>query len=495
MKNKNYLIRIFFLIYLLSFYSSIFSDEINNSFFNFIELYSNPSINIPKTVYKEKNFLLSTASLIFGSTIDFNFLNLRYYQKTKNTSFNEISTFNNFNDFQTSLQKPAWSFMIDIKRIPITNFDKFTLKLYGGTLSYSESASRLRNLTFSNSQNPLSNSCTFNNAIGITLASKSASNKQTSFAASYQNKNICIQGAYFTDNQVLACVSYKKNFSGFAKINTLLTYSRFDIYSKLNDSWFMTFPTFTNDKKNALYLETLFSIPLLQTKISSGIIENPYNQIRYFFSAENYFHYNNYSLGLGFFANDSYFNNYKLPIITTSSQLSKTICQFKVNPQFEYKSENNFSFKAGICGIYEHSILQENFNDLHRTNINIGTDFILKNNKISLLYKMQDFVAENSKHTAYIKYYFYGKKLNFYTFIKADYFPFQNLYKSEKNQTIGFSINYKNFPIKYFSLYSTFTEKEKNVTPSINCTISTDFSIRKIKLTGKIQLKTSLLVE
>ena len=79
--------------------------------------------------------------------------------------------------------------------------------------------------------------CNFNDGIGIYTAQKTASEKPVSFAASYKDKKLCVQGAVFTDSNFYFSASYKAQPLDFFKLYTLLCVSKFSLAMKNQDTW------------------------------------------------------------------------------------------------------------------------------------------------------------------------------------------------------------------------------------------------------------------
>ena len=116
-----------------------YSTEVKNPFLNSCELYLNESFYSPKTVFKEKDFSLSTLSTIYGIKLSLSFCDLRFYQKIKTLPISSINSFTEYFDFSSNLQSTVWSSTIDFENIFSSTMNKkIPLKFYAGSFDKQE---------------------------------------------------------------------------------------------------------------------------------------------------------------------------------------------------------------------------------------------------------------------------------------------------------------------------------------------------------------------
>lgn len=473
--------------------------------FNFAESYLFLSSNSPKSVYINDDFSLSTLSMIYGLKLSFTFADFRFYQKSNTLSFSQIYSFKNFSDFASNFKKPSWSLKIDFddflsycsRENSFFKSFSFPFSLFLGTLSYSEAVKKLRNPNLFNSNSAFSATGIFNQGLGTSLVSKSFSEKPFSIAASFNKKNFGIESSFSSDKNFFLSTNFNLIPLNLFRVNSMFCFSLYNSTCKDEQSWRFNKPFFTSDNKIALYSESTIKFPFIKTKISATLIENPFNSIRFIASIENIFHFSFLSLNTGFLFSDNLFYSNKSPIFTIDNSLFNSIYQFKINPQAELKFKNGFSLKSGIALFYDYSLDEDFINPNYEKNINSSAEVKLNliKNIFSLQYKISKLNLANQEHSFLLKYSHYFDKLTLSSNLKFSFLPFSYSTSTDLSQAAGIFLYFKKFPVKSISLSSTLIFKNNSLYPTVNLGISTNFSFKKVKFSGKFQLKHSIVVE
>lgn len=480
-----------------------YSTEVKNPFLNSCELYLNESFYSPKTVFKEKDFSLSTLSTIYGIKLSLSFCDLRFYQKIKTLPISSINSFTEYFDFSSNLQSTVWSSTIDFENIFSSTMNKkIPLKFYAGSLSFSDSVTKLKNPNLFNSTNGFSPTCIFLDGIKISPASKTCNPKPVSYAITFEKPNYGFQACYSMDKNFYFSGNYKLSSKNLFKLYSIGCFSFFNLEcsnfeKNTASSWRFDNPTFSSDTKIAGHFESLLSIPFFKSKLSFNLIENPFNKIRFIMSFEGIFHYSFFTCNFGFLSTDNILFNEKTPIFTTDGSLFNSIYQFKINPQVEYKSKTGLTFKTALALFCDFSIGDSYKNQFTTKKIDSTAEIKLstKKDKLNTQYKISDILLSTSEHSASISYSHYFKNFSLTFKTKSSYFPFSKSDSSGKNHSLGIYLFLKKFPIKSISLSSSLSKKNSIISPTINLGILSNFNAKKVKFTSKIQIKQSLVVE
>lgn len=494
---KKNLAKVFLFFIIFTNKSSLLFSDVNKSFFNFLELYESAKFSTPKAAYQKDDLSLSTFSFVYGARLSLKAVDLRFYQGHSAIKFSQIQSWNSIDDYHTTKKNPAWSVELNADELNQNKSLAIPLKFMAGSLNYSQCISRLKNPSFYKSASPFSMSCNFNDGIGIYTAQKTASEKPVSFAASYKDKKLCVQGAVFTDSNFYFSASYKAQPLDFFKLYTLLCVSKFSLEMKKQDTWKLLSRFFTEQSCFAFYAESLISVPFFKTKISSGVFENPFNSVRSFITAESVFHLSFFSLGAAVFLSDGVFSMQKEPFFTISGSEEKTLVQFKINPQFEFIFDSGLSFKTGVSFFYDSSIDSAGYFQTEKEALDIITGFLIsgQKNKLLIQYRMQDIFIQESAHEFSAKYSSDFKNFSFAASTKLLFQPFYADFF--QNNTAGISLYFypKNFPVYSVLCSCLFEKKGESLNSTINLGISTLFCIKKTKINAKIQINHTLPVE
>lgn len=459
-------------------------------------------------------FSSPSASLNYGFHLYAGPLDLCAYQKTGSVSFDSLSSLQGFSDFTSIFQTPVWALTLDSSKYKKT---PLTIKFQIGDLSYSGALSKLRNPPLSSSFSPFSSDPALSSGLSPSPPSSSASSKTKSTALTVKSKNARLDFSADFDGLVKSSFSYTFRPRDFLTLGFLLCFADFDLISKPQSSWRLSDPAFVSGTKHALSAEFLASVPLLRTKISFGALENPFGAVRLFTNCELLFHYDFFSVTLSGFLGDSAFVEFASPVYSISQSKNSTRYQIKINPMFDFRAKN-CRIKTGITALYENSTSssltkaspQKTSRPDQKLHLAAGVSLIGDKNRFSLQYRLTnidltDFTLqspgltystdEKLKHSLSAKYTHRFKTLSAAVSLSASAEPKHLASKSSYSQTItAYAYPYK-FPIKTASFGVTLDERNSTVKPSFSGAISAEFSTKYLKITGKIGVTGSLLVE
>lgn len=516
---------IIFILFTLSgvVFTDAFSDEnsdkcsevVNNS--RYVEFFSSLNFGIPKSASQKDDFSLTTASLIYGAHLVLKPVDLRFYQKTQNLSFGKIGSWNSGSDFFSILKDPAWSIKIS-----------GPLSFYFGTLNFSQAVSRLKKPSLYTGISAFSTFCNFTSGLGIYGATKSASERPFATAVSYKDSHLCIEGAVTQNANTAISASCKTQVLPFFKADFLACFMTFDLEPKTDSSWRSGTPSFTGGRKKGVYIEGIFSVPLFTSKIAGGALENPFNTVRLFGTADALFHYGVFSCGAQVFVTDRTFTSgiferasgnktitgtaqesaledsvapggapqgtlYGTPFLSAAGSVEKTIFQAKVNPVFTFhtkNTKNKITVKIGVTAFYDFSEIKTGARPEFEDSLSVAAGLKISSAKNSLytFYKMQD-----TKHSLFAYYSHYAK--NFTISCNAKVLAEVLDSKAESpffcNMTESFSIGIspKNFPLTRAALSAEFEQKPSGSSAAFTGALSYGFNLKYVRFTGKIQLK------
>lgn len=487
--------------------------------FDLLELYFDTSVNVPKKVYEEHDKGLSTAKFIAGFKLVDKHLDFRFYQGTKNFTFNTFSHVYEFSDFKSKiLKKPAWSLSFDVENFSKAK-SKVPLTFYFGTLSYGQTISQLNNPDFYSIPSAFGNISTFNYGLGIRLAQKSTSEKPFSFAASYETPKITIQTAISENYNFSLSSGFKFQSGTFLKNELSLALISFNLESKPQTSWKNTLPQFDAKKNYGMYLETNFSMPFFKAKLAGGALTNPNNALRFFATGECFFHYNNFALLAGIYSSDTPFYQNCIPFYTASSNVEKTLWQFKLNPQLSFFPKKQSCIKTGAAILYSSSLGEFGYkqNSLQKLTLNASIAGTFPADNFSVYFRLQNFLIGklngNNSHqvvpfnfqnipeqnditdTFGINYSHNFNRITLSLSAKETFTLDSNSKIKAHSETFSCSTRFKNFPITSTYFSAVFSHKNNIVSPKFTFGTSCSVSLKKVKISGKISLSTTLLVE
>lgn len=460
-------------------------------------------------------FSSPSASLNYGFHLYAGPLDLRAYQKTGSVSFDSLSSLQSFSDFTSIFQTPVWALSLDSSKYKKT---PLTIKFQIGDLSYSGALSKLRNPPFSSSFSYFSSDPALSQGISPSPPSSSASSKTKSTALTLRTKNSRLDFSSDFDGLVKSSFSYTFRPKDFLTLGFLICLTDFELISKPQSSWRLSDPVFVSGRKHALWTEFFTSIPLFKAKIGFGALENPFGTVRLYSTCDMLFHYAFFSVTLSGFLGDSAFVEFSSPVYSISQTKNSTCCQIKLNPMFDFRVKD-LHIKTGISALYENSTRTFSQNAItspqstrpdQKLHLSAGINLIGDKNRFSLRYRLTnidltDFTIlspgltystdEKLKHSLSAKYTHRFKKLSAAVSLTATAEPKHLASKSVYSQTITtYAYPYK-FPIKSASFGVTLDEKNSTVKPSFSGAISAEYSTKNLKITGKIGLTGSLVVE
>lgn len=480
------LLHLLITLFLLQAFSAFGSSK--KDFFSFLELDSGFTFNIPKTAYEKNDAELSTFQFNYGANLRLLPLDLRFYQGTYVSTFREIRSLSS-DSFSESFKPCSWSVLLEADKLPF--FNQLPLKLYAGTLSYSKAISKQRNPAFYKLPSPFISGLEVNKGIGITQASKYASSKPISVALSYNKGAFFIEGAYSFDCNAFLSSGFTIVARDFLKISTVVSLSTFDAGNACSDSWMQPKPFFSNEKYHTGYLETAVSMPLLKTKLSCLLIQNPAGTLRSCQTAEILFHYGLFSISGGVFISDSVFFQDYLPVLTAGNSFEKTLFQLRLTPQIEFFTKQKTRIKTGFTLLYDKSLEDLTFDRpvSHNLDIAYGINAYGKKDNAGFLYRYQKdnhTFIENYSH----KFETTSLKVTSKTSLS---FPVSRI--SDFSQGLSLTASISNFPINSISGNITVLRKNSKLSLQSGATVSAKFNLKNVKFTGKIQFSTSVLVE
>lgn len=460
-------------------------------------------------------FSSPSASLNYGFHLYYGAFDFRAYQKTGSVSFDKLSSVSDFQDFSSFFKTPVWSFSFDSSKYAKT---PLTLKFQIGDLSYSGALSKLKNPPLSSSISYFSQSPALSSDLGVTNPTSSSSSKTKSTALTIKSKNLKLSFSADFEGFIKSSVSYTAHPKDFMTLSFLFCYADFDLISKPQTSWRLSAPVFISDTKTALWSEILLSIPLFRTKIGLGALENPFGTIRLYGTCDMLFHYAFFSLTVSGFLSDSAFVEFPSPVYSISQSKNSVRWQLKANPAFDF-SINRLHIKTGISALYENSTrnsktqgsLYETQSPFTQTlHLTAGISLIGEKNRFSLQYRLTnidltDFTLmspgltystdEKLKHSFSLKYTRRFKPLSLGVSLSASAEPKHLAEKSAFSQTLTAYVYPHKFPVKSASFGVTLDEKNSTVKPSFSTAISAEYSTKNLKITGKIGVTGSLVVE
>lgn len=372
----------------------------------------------------------------------------------------------------------------------------FPLRFYVGNLNFSKAISRLKSPSYSSAINPLSTNCIFYDETAVSLPSKSSASKTLSTAICYKDAVSVLE--FIADENEALSVTLSRDFEDcdYIKLSAALTWMSFFLEPKVQNSWKLSSPFFTGFRANAFYGEFLVKIPLVNTKIGIGAVENPFNTVRFFSTLEADIHYGPFSLSSRAFASDNLFLARKEAFLTPSSKSERHVLEINVNPKLRFY-EKGFSFEAGLAGFYDCSILSEGYNPELSEKISAGAAARMGfgKNSIYLLYKMQNITEDDVKHGATVKYTHDFKKLKLGFSSNTVFTQNKDPKKSTVTETALIYVYPHDFPITYGSVSVCSEFKDSRVRTKANMSASGEIMAKKVKFLAKLTVSTVLEVE
>lgn len=446
-----------------------------------LEIFTDSSLTIPKTVYSQNDFSLSTFNFIYGAKLTAGPFDIRFYQSTGNIKLSEFGS--------PPQNNPAWSVKTSLNAAP--------LSFYAGTLGTSQTASRLRTPSFYSNPSPTATPPNTDYGLGIQAAQKSASSKPVALGFVLKKSSYTLEALLNENQDLYACCGLKTQIGDFIKTDLSLSFANFYLAPKSHTEWKNTTLTYEPQRESALFLETLFSMPLFKLKAYGGFIQNPFNTLRFFGAGEIFFHYAGFSVDGGFYCSDTAFLKDSEPFYTVSQNLEKSLYQIKLNPQFKILSKEG-SIKTGICAFYDktkdESGYRENFTQ--KLTVSAGTELNSKNDRLSFLYKLQmTDSTDQMVHTATVSFKHWFKDFAFLVTFKEAVTTDSALDKIPHTETINIALKPKNCPITQAAFALSAEHKNSCVNAKLNCGISGNIIVKNVKIIGKIQVYTVLVVE
>lgn len=501
---------------------NIFCQENNSGFSDFldcVEFFAGTKFNIPKTAVKEKDLSQSTFSTVWGLHVMTKPIDLRFYQASESIRFGETENWSGVKDFGEKLKECAWSVKLDAKGL--SDEKKIPLYFAFGSLSYSGAVSRIKSPSYYNSTSAFLNPCEISSGLGISLPSKTASVKPLSFAVSYNSWNTLLQAAFFTDGNLYLSAGKKFNPGDLSRLEFLLSYSNFNISRKSETSWFITEKPFTPGNKNFFSGEAVLSVPFVKTKIAFSAFENPFSTYRFAGTLETAFHYSAFNLNLCAFLTDTPFLSESESIVTSSSSLEKTLYQFKINPELNFVLKSGTKASLGLTAFYDYALTKTGITPESAQTLNFAAGFSLtsKKDSFSLTAKALNFTAgtfsgkeshrhfpfetpdfftafsQNAKYSIYVKYTHSFTRLSLSSSCKVEYDHNDTGNNPVWKESLGFYIYPKDFPVSSASLSAVFEQKKGAFTPQLNLAVNAYFTVKKVKICGKIQFSSIIVVE
>lgn len=482
-----------------------------------LELFSSLNVNIPKTVYEKEDFTLSTFNLTYGLKLTALPFDFRFYENSSSIKLIQLQDLKTFQDFQNQQKKSAWSFNLDFSKIPDAQV-KLPCSVSIGTLNFSQAVSFLKSPSFYSNPSPFSSSLSVSTGLGISGAQKSASERPIAFSFSGKTSNFAVETAITENSDFLFAFFSKFELSDFIRTALSGAFTTFSLSPKNQTSYKNQSSYFTMDKQWTTCIELMASVPLFQTKLSFGAVSNPFSTIRFFTTFEYFFHYGIFHLSGGIFFADTAFINQGSSFYTMSGNLEKNIYQFKITPAFTVFCKNA-TINSGITALYDYSLNEEGYNQKATQTLSLaaGTSVLFEDNYIYFLYRMNNLVlgefsgpqAHSQKpftfsdfdnqqdlyHSFSITFTRYFKDFNLSIRAKESFSEKKLIEKNEHNQTITVSSGIKNCPLSNASFSVNLDYKNNSVTPKFTLGITLCQIIKKLKITGKIQVCSTLLVE
>lgn len=482
-----------------------------------LELFSSLYVNIPKTVYEKEDFTLSTFNLTYGLKLTASPFDFRFYQNSSSIKLKSLQDFNTFQDFLNQQKKSAWSFNLDFSKIPDAEIN-IPVSVSLGTLNFSQAVSYLKSPSFYSSPSPFPSSLSINKGLGISGAQKSASERPIAISFSGKNSNFAVDTAITENSDFLFSFFSKFELSDFIKTAVSGTFSTFNLNPKNQTSYKTQTPDFTVDKQWTTCIELMTSVPLFQTKLSFGAVSNPFSAIRFFATFEYFFHYGIFNLSGGIFFSDISFIEQGSSFYTMSGGLEKNINQFKVTPGITVFCRNT-TINSGMTVLYDYSFDEEGYNRKTSQTLSLAaaTSVLFDDNYIYFLYKMNNLVLgefsgpqahcqkpftlssfdnqQDLNHSFSITFTRYFKNCNLSVRAKESFSENKLREKNEHSQTITVSSAIKDCPLSNASFSVNLDYKNNSVTPKFTLGITLCQVIKKLKITGKIQVCSTLLVE
>ena len=372
----------------------------------------------------------------------------------------------------------------------------FPLRFYAGNLGFSKAISRLKSPSYSSAINPLSANCIFYGDTAVSLPSKSGGSKTLSAALCYKDAVSAIE--FIADENQTLCVTLSRSFENadYIRLKTAFTWMSFFLESKVQSSWKLSSPFFTGFKADAFYGEVLVKIPLVNVKIGAGAVENPFNVMRFYGTAETDFHYGPFTLSASAFASDNLFLEKKEAFFTPSLKSEKNILELNLNPRVHFSSRD-FYLEAGLTGFYANSILKEGYDAQLKEKISGGA--ALKTgfgrNSIYLLYKIQDLTETGVKHTATVKYSHSFKKAGITISSSTTILDTPESAKQTVTQNTALYVYPRGFFLTYGSLNTSSEFKGQCIKTKANMSVSGEIPLKMVKILAKLTVSTVLEVE
>lgn len=495
-------------------------------FFKFAEFYSGSEFSIPiDKISEDKNkFILQSEAEKNNTSSGYKCKTLYQasgYFKVKNSTgihlafkaadIKAYSTFpaTEFSFFQknyeqTGLKKTIYKSLQNFEQhraavaIYAGNFSSIPLPLTvkAGSLSYSQSISRMKNPATTGSMNALSGISFGLTGIGSSLPTSSSGKKQNSLALTFFPAPFNLECALFEDRTLFYSAGTIFKFGKNAKLSTAFSGARIFIQKKNSSSWYLTEEFFPPEWEHAFLWENTFYCPGIKNKLSIGVHENPFSRLRFWMKNENRTILGPVLLNTQFFAADRFFlTEENSAFYTAGSTLEKTVLQIKINPQYTCNLWQNIRCSFGLLGMAEKN--KESLNPCkEKTELGTGSaakffteksTFLISAAVTGILYEKSEY-AENSSQKNSISLEGSHSFSSWKATARTKFTSTESSDGSRQSQSFAFNAS---FPGKTVSSVSASFEKAELVSgdkQKLSCTVNFKESNGKIRFRGKIKL-------
>lgn len=338
---------------------------------------------------------------------------------------------------------------------------------YIGTLSFSNSISRLKNPLI-NVSSPLKNSVWFTPGINCSLPQYNGSPKPVSAAVIFPNAEIAVT----EENEIYA--SIHSSFPSLGKKSSIaFTGGIFNHNKDFKNSWFNESKWYGESGFISCSMEFNLHSKYFETSILAGSSENPFGGFFYYISTQNSLIIDSFRLNFALYQGDE-------GLITAEGHQPKTKTQLELNPQFILKFKKSV-FRAGILS---HAKFKTEKNEY--------------DSKAGLHFQTSSFQAGLSAACSYKTengFFEYGAGISFIKYTKHTSWNTKFSYKNEKliknTYSLTNTLKFKCSLSPEISASCTATEKNGTANHKITISASIQKKSRNINASFRISYDTA----